>query len=114
MLYLSVYENLDVEFTLVASLCITILRYLFLSLVSFLFGLIGYLISLCISTTLAGYYGAMAGLGLSCIKIGAVYAVSCHGNLIYTYQSGVPHSCTKVMHITRIRLTLVTWSCWPP
>ena len=28
------------------------------------------------SNTLAGYYGAMAGLGLSCIKVGVVYAVS--------------------------------------
>ncbi|XP_065885171.1 NEDD4 family-interacting protein 2-like [Dysidea avara] len=44
-------------------------------IISFLFGLMGYLISLCISTTLAGYYGAMAGLGLSCIKIGALYAL---------------------------------------
>ena len=45
-------------------------------LVSFLFGLLGYLISLCMSTTLAGYYGAMTGLGLSCIKVGVLYAVS--------------------------------------
>lgn len=49
--------------------------FMMMFIISFLFGLLGYLISLCLSTTLAAYYGAMTGLGLSCIKVGVLYAL---------------------------------------
>lgn len=45
--------------------------------VAFLFNWIGFLLSLCISNTVAGRCGALAGLGLSIVKWVAIVKV-CH------------------------------------
>lgn len=43
--------------------------------VSFLFNWIGFLVSLCISNTVAGRCGAISGLGLSIVKWAAIVKV---------------------------------------
>lgn len=45
-------------------------------LVSFLFNWVGLLVSLCITNTVAGRFGALAGFGLSLVKWVAIIKVS--------------------------------------
>ena len=52
------------------------LNVLFMFLVSFLFNWVGLLVSLCITNTVAGRFGALAGFGLSLVKWVAIIKVS--------------------------------------
>eukprot|EP01147_Barroeca_monosierra_P004829 gene4829-8676_t len=51
----------------------TDISFLLSFLMSFFFHMIGFLLAFCISTTLAGRYGAMSGFGLSLVKVAAFF-----------------------------------------